>query len=156
GVTGYSGDGGAALKAQINNPSAIAVDSFGSVYFTDGTSRIRKFFPGGAITTIAGNGAQGYSVDGGPGAQAQLQVPQGPAPDAAGNVYLADTGNNAIRLMQPTGSGITLSAVTNGASNQTGPIAPGEVLVLYGSGMGPDQLQTYQLGTNGLVPTSLS
>jgi uncharacterized protein (TIGR03437 family) len=52
-------------------------------------------------------------------------------------VYVADTGNNAVRLLQSSGGGETIAAVTNAASNATGPIAPGEILVLYGSGLGP-------------------
>lgn len=156
GVPGFSGDGGSAVNTPIITPSGIAVDSFSSVYFIDGTTRVRRIFPNGTVYTIAGGSTQGYSGDGGVATQAQLNEPAALAVDASGNVYVADFGNNAVRLLQPAGSGITVSAVTNGASNLTGPVAPGEVVVLYGSGMGPNQLQTYQLDTNGRVPTNVA
>jgi uncharacterized protein (TIGR03437 family) len=76
--------------------------------------------------------------------------------DSAGNVYVADTANNAVRILQPAGFGVTVSAVTNGASNQRGSIAPGEVVVLYGSGMGPASVAQSQLNSSGRVPVSLA
>ena len=103
GVPGYTGDGGAAASAQIISPKGVAVDAMGSVYFVDGTALIRMILPGGVITTIAGNGTQGYSGDGGVATQAQLNAPTGLWLDAAGNVYVADTGNNAVRRLQPVG-----------------------------------------------------
>jgi uncharacterized protein (TIGR03437 family) len=155
GIPGFSGDGGPAVSAQVINPTGIVLDSTGSLYFVDGTSRIRKVLPSGTITTVAGNGSQGYSGDGGPATQAQINAPTALAADAGGNIYVADTGNNAIRVLQPAGSGTTVKAVTSAATNVQGSIAPGEVVVLYGSGMGPSQLQTYQLDANGFVPKSL-
>jgi trimeric autotransporter adhesin len=155
-LIGYSGDGGPAIGAQMTSPSGIVVDAFANLYFIDGTTRIRMIGSGGTINTIAGNGSIGYSGDAGMATQAQFNSPGGLALDLAGNVYVADTGNNAIRVLQPVVSGVALSAVTNAASNQTGAIAPGEIVVLYGSGVGPSQLQQYQLNANGLVPTSLA
>ena len=156
GVPGFSGDGGLASNTQIIDPTGIAVDSLGDIYFVDGTTRVRKIFPSGILTTIAGNSALGYSGDGGIATQAQLNDPSALAVDASGNVYVADTGNNAIRLLKPTGSGIGLKAVVNAATNLTGAIAPGEIVVLYGSGMGPAPGQSYQLGSNGLVPANVA
>jgi uncharacterized protein (TIGR03437 family) len=70
---------------------------------------------------------------------------------------VADANNNAIRLLQYAGFGLAINAVTNGASNLTGPVAPGEVVVLYGSGLGPARLAQYQLDpTSGLVSTNLA
>jgi uncharacterized protein (TIGR03437 family) len=156
GISGYTGDGGPALQAQLISPNGIAVDTAGTIYFSDGPAYIRKFLPGGTITTIAGNGSQGYSGDGGLAPQAQLNGPTGLWADASGNVYVADTGNNAVRVLQPAGSGLMLKSVANGASNQAGAVAPGEILVLYGSGLGPSQLTAYQLASNGTLPTSLA
>jgi uncharacterized protein (TIGR03437 family) len=68
---------------------------------------------------------------------------------------VADTNNNAVRMLQATSGGITVSGVTNGASNQLGAISPGLVVVIYGSGLGPAQLAQFQLGANGLVPTNV-
>lgn len=154
GLPGYSGDGGPAQNAQIGIPYGIAVDAGGGIYVSDGSSVVRKFFLGGPIVTIAGNGTAGYSGDGGTAISAMLNQPSGVAADAQGHVYIADTGNNAVRQLQFNGTGIQISAVTNGASNLTGAISPGEVIVLYGSGLGPAGLVSFQLN-NGVLPTSV-
>ena len=105
GTPGYGGDGGAAASAQLNLPIGVAVDSSGNVYIADfGNSRVRKVSASGAIIgTVAGSGSTGYSGDGGPAANAQLNGPQGVAVDAAGNLYIADTENNLIREVTPAG-----------------------------------------------------
>ena len=157
GVAGYSGDGGPATSAQVGNPAGVAVDALGNLYIADGSARVRKVYPGGIIATIAGAGVRGYSGDGGTATNARLSAPSSVAVAAAGNLYVADTGNNAIRLLQfAAGTGVTASAVANGASNLAGPIAPGLVVVIYGSGLGPSQVVPYQLDSNGLVPTNLA
>src|ERR1035437_473874 len=95
GNQGLSGDGGPATSATLNNPSAVAVDSAGNLYFPD-LNRIRKV-SSGTITTVAGNGNQGFSGDGGPATSSSLYGPSGMTADPAGNLYIADTGNNRIR-----------------------------------------------------------
>jgi uncharacterized protein (TIGR03437 family) len=150
GVGGYSGDGGPAGQAQLSYPTGIAVDTAGDVFFADAGASVRKVFASGTISTIAGNGSIGYTGDGGAATSASLNGPTGIAVDSRGDLYVADSGNNAVRLLH-----IQLAAVTNGASNLTGAIAPGEVIVLYGSGLGPDSLATYQL-VNGVVPASVA
>ncbi len=152
GLAGYSGDGGTATQARMGNPSAVAVDATGNLYISDGSARIRKVYPNGLITTIAGNGTQGYSGDGGGALFSQINTPSGLALDSAGNVYLADSANNAVRMLQPSGYALSLAAVTHGASFQTGAIAPGEVVALFGSGMGPSSLVTFKLNSAGQVP----
>ncbi|HEV3200414.1 MAG TPA: hypothetical protein VGZ73_21060 [Bryobacteraceae bacterium] len=157
GTAGYSGDGGPAINAQLANPRAIAVDSVGNVYIADGATVIRQIvYPTGIITTIGGNGTRGYSGDGALALSAQINTPSAIALDPAGNLYIADTNNNAARVLRFAGSGISVSAVVNGASNISGTISPGELVVVYGSGMGPATLTQFQLGANGLVPTSLA
>jgi len=156
GAAGYSGDGGLSFNAQIASARAIATDTFGNVFFIDGGNRIREIYAGGYITTIAGTGTAGYSGDGGIATAAQFSDLTALTVDKSGNIYVADTANNAIRLLQPTGSGINLEAVTNGASNLPGPVAPGEIVVLYGTAMGPSSLQTYQFNSNGRVPTNVA
>ncbi len=155
GVPGFAGDGGPALQAQITAPAGIAVDSAGIVYISDAGLHIRRIYPGSVITTIAGGGVAGYSGDGGIATLAALNGPSGIALGASGSLVIADTGNNAIRRLQPGGSTITLQAVTNGASNLPGAVAPGEVVVLYGTGLGPSQLTLSPVSANGTLPTSL-
>ncbi|MBV9746448.1 MAG: hypothetical protein JO099_22040, partial [Acidobacteriia bacterium] len=103
-----------------------------------------------------GNGLLGYSGDAGVATQASLNDPMGLWADLSGNIYIADTGNNAIRLLQPPAPAASLRAVTNAASNQAGAIAPGEIVVLYGSAIGPSHFQSYRLDANGMVPTSVA
>ncbi len=153
GAPGFSGDGGSATAAQVGNPAAVAVDAGANVYIADGSARVRKVFSTGTIVTIAGNGALGYSGDGGAATSASLSAPSAIALNAA-NVYLADTGNNAVRLLRFAGFGLTIGAVTNGATNLPGAISPGEIVVIYGSGLGPAQPAFFQSGANGLVSTT--
>ena len=156
GVAGFSGDGGQSNNAELVVPASVAVDSAGNLYILDGSARLRKVIPNGIINTVAGTGTQGYSGDGGPAISAQFNNPAQIALDAAGNLYVADAGNNAIRAIDPSSSGLAISAVTNGASNQPGPVAPGEVVVLYGSGLGPAKLAQFQLGSDGRVDSALA
>ena len=152
GVPGDSGDGGPAASAQITNPVGIAMDAAGGIYVSDSSGVVRKFSLNGSITTIAGNGTTGYTGDGGPALSAQLNQPSGLALDSLSRLYIADTANNAVRMLQATGS-IQVSAVTSGASNQTGSLSAGEVVVLYGTGLGPATLTGFQLA-NGVIPTT--
>ena len=112
GTSGFSGDGGAAMAAQLSSPSGVALDGAGNLYIGDqDNQRIRKIatVPGfsagilstGMITTVAGDGAQGYGGDGGAAVAAQLNQPIGVALDGAGNLYIADGGNNRIRKVGP-------------------------------------------------------
>lgn len=154
GIAGFS-DSGSAVSAQVGNPVAVAVDSTGNLFIADGSSRVRKVFVSGLIQSIAGNGTKGYTGDGGIATSATLSGPSALAVNSAGNVWVADTLNNAVRLLQFVSGGTMVNAVTNGASNLSGPVAPGEVIVIYGSGLGPAQLAQYQLNSNGLVPSSV-
>jgi uncharacterized protein (TIGR03437 family) len=135
---------------------SIVVDSAGNLYIADSGARIRKVFASGIVTTIAGSGVRGYSGDGGVATVATMNGAAGLAVDSTGDIFVADSANNAIRELVFTGSGLSISAVTNGASNQAGPIAPGEVLVIYGSNIGAGALTTYQLTGAGTVSTSLA
>jgi trimeric autotransporter adhesin len=101
---GYSGDGGPATDAQLNAPSALAVDSAGNLYIADTNNNvIRQVTPDGIITTVAGNGSQGYSGDGGPATSAALNQPNAVAVDASGALYISDVGNSRLRTVSPAG-----------------------------------------------------
>ena len=103
GAFGISGDDGPATSGQLYEPSGVAVDSAGNLYIADTQdNRIRKV-SNGVITTIAGDGVPGFSGDNGPATGANLAFPSGVAVDSAGNVYIADTDNNRIRILTPTG-----------------------------------------------------
>jgi len=101
GVAGYSGDGGLAANAQIDRPSALAVNAAGDLFFFDlGNSVLRKVsVSDGLITTVAGNGIRGYSGDKGPALGAELGRSFGIAVDASGKIYLADVDNNLLRVL---------------------------------------------------------
>jgi sugar lactone lactonase YvrE len=157
GAGGYAGDLGLATAAQLGNPTGVAVDAAGNLYITDGSTRVRKVYPGGTIVTIADtNGIRGYLGDGGVAAAAWLNGPTGIAVSASGVLYVADSGNNAIRMLTPLSVTMSIGAVTNSASSLSGPISPGEVVVIYGSGLGPAQLTLGQLDTFGHLAKSLA
>ena len=105
GVAGYSGDGGVAVSAEINYPSGIAEDLTGAIYIGDTkNNRVRKVVSPTSlnkdiITTIAGNGTNGYSGNGGPATSAELSSPTGVAVNTNGNVLIADTANNVVRMI---------------------------------------------------------
>ncbi len=107
GSYGDSGDGGLATSAQLSNPYRVAVDVSGNVFIADsGNNRIRKVTPAGIISTVAGNGLYGFggiSGNGGPATAASIGFPAGVTVDAAGNLYIADTGNNQIRKVGTDG-----------------------------------------------------
>jgi sugar lactone lactonase YvrE len=100
---GYSGEGGLATNAQLNDPRAVAVTAAGDILISDtGNQRVRWIdHTFGTITTIAGNGIAGYNGDG-PATGSQLNYPQGVAIDSGGKVYIADTGNNRVRQVGPS------------------------------------------------------
>src|SRR5437870_2043541 len=87
GQDGFSGDNGPAAKARLSYPTGIAIDAAGNVFFGD-DHRIRKVSPDGIITTVAGNGVEGFSGDGGPATKARLDGFRLLALDGAGNLYV--------------------------------------------------------------------
>ncbi|CAI2719302.1 NHL domain-containing protein [Nitrospina watsonii] len=98
GSAGYSGDKGPATEAQLDLPSDMAVDNAGNLYISDRSNNvIRKVTPDGIITTYAGTGDDGYNGDNMPALRANLDKPFGLTVDNAGNLYIADRGNNRIR-----------------------------------------------------------
>ena len=134
----------------------IAVDGAGNLVLADAAAnQIRQVSPAGAVSTIAGNGTCCYSGDGGPASLAQFNQPWGLLPDGAGGLYVADSANNAIRLLRPGSGAPAIAAVVNGASSLAGAIAPGEVVVVYGTGIGPALLAQNQ-AAGGSLGTQLA
>ena len=103
------------ISAQLGTPGVIAVDAAGSLYIADTAPRILKV-SNGAITTVAGNGTVGFSGDNGAATGAQLYAPRGVAVDSAGNLYIADTGNQRIRKV----SNGVITTVAGGGSSTGG------------------------------------
>ncbi|HEX7415234.1 MAG TPA: T9SS type A sorting domain-containing protein [Bacteroidia bacterium] len=117
---GFSGDGGQATAAALNHPLGVALDAAGNIYIADYfNNRIRKVTTAGIITTVAGNGSEGYSGDGGSATAAALYSPMAVALDAASNLYIADCGsNNVIRKVNT--AGIITTIAGNGTGGYTG------------------------------------
>ncbi|PYJ09310.1 MAG: hypothetical protein DME93_13110, partial [Verrucomicrobia bacterium] len=119
GTSGFSGDGGPAVSARLSYPGNLVVDGGGNLYIADwGNDRIRKVNTDGIISTIAGNGKEGFEGDGGPATSASLNGPRGVAVDPAGNVYIADRGNSRIRKVDTVGLISTIAG--NGTSGFSG------------------------------------
>ncbi|MGH9416010.1 MAG: choice-of-anchor D domain-containing protein, partial [Terriglobales bacterium] len=155
---GDPGNGGPAVAASVNGATGLAVDSAGDVIFTDqGSNEVREINAStGVVTAIAGTGVAGYSGDGGPATQAELNQPVGLAMDASGNLYFADdAGSGYIRkITQATGIISTVAAVPHPlalaldgvghlyVSSQTGTLSQitltsGLVAVIAGGGATP-------------------
>lgn len=129
GISGFSGDGGVAALAQLSNPSGIVTDSAGDLYIADsGNNRVRKVAIDKTIATVAGDGAKGYSGDGGIANEAQLTLPTGVAVDTAGNLYIADSGNYRIRKVAVNSMISTVAGNGSpGYSGNNGPAVDGQL-----------------------------
>ena len=144
----------------------FAMDAAGAIYYTDQqTNTVRKILPGGTRLWIGGNGTSGWSdADGRAATSAQFNLPYGVAVDASGAVFVADTGNAVIRKLVP--SAFSVGAVANaanlaafappvsGGGSASNPIAPGEIVVLFGAGLGPASLAV-AAPQNGVFPTTV-
>jgi trimeric autotransporter adhesin len=182
GITGNSGDNGPAIKATLNNPMGIAVDAAGDVFIADTYNyAVRKVSTSGTITTVAGgssallNDPTGVAVDGAGSlfiadnvviqrvsASTGIMTPIAQpgyeyaiAADAQGDVFLADSSSNSVRKLTPASQTVTITSVVDAASERAGPVSPGEIIVIYGGGMGPAQGVT-AAPTGGVFGTTLA
>ncbi len=141
GTPGFSGDGGAATDAQLNRPRGIALDAAGNLYIADYLNSRIRMVSNGIIRTIAGTAGYGNGGDGGFGTSALLNFPAGVAVDSSGKVYIADTQNNAIRVLTPIASPPIIKkggVQSAGAFGAFFSVAPGSWMEIYGSSLAPD------------------
>ena len=119
---GPNGDGGPATAAIVSNATANVLDNEGNLYVADGNSRVRKVSPSGIITTVIGNGAYGFSGDGGPATSAMISTVTGIAIDGEGNIYITDGGNARVRKISR--DGIITTVAGTGYTGYTGDGGP--------------------------------
>lgn len=148
------------------SPQGLGIDAAGNFYYVDGvSSTIEKILPAGGVVAIAGNGQAGYAGDGSfngtaytgsQASQAQLSQPQGMFVQPNGTMYVADTGNDVIRELVPVSSSVGVQDAASqvpGGILEPGLIAPGEILTLFGSGLGPATLASATPNSSGAYPT---
>jgi uncharacterized protein (TIGR03437 family) len=142
--------------------AGLAADPSGNLYFANyHNSTISQLSPYGAIVTIGGNGSNGFSGDGGPGISAEFNAPYGVALDSSSNVYIADYNNQVIRMLSPVVSPQVI--VANGGSDvqysSPGvqmPVAPGEIVTIFGTNIGAPVTISAQPNGNGYIGTQLA
>ncbi|HTB19574.1 MAG TPA: IPT/TIG domain-containing protein, partial [Bryobacteraceae bacterium] len=159
------------LVTGLTSPGGMAFASDGTLLIADtGANVIRQWSTSGVLTAIAGNGAAGFSGDGNPALAAQLNAPGGLVIGANGSILIADSGNNRIRTLTPSAIATETAtiAVVNAASLAAGPIAPAEIITIFGGGFDAMNTQLLFAGQpatifytsatqiNALVPASLS
>ncbi|CAK0766262.1 hypothetical protein CCP4SC76_4520002 [Gammaproteobacteria bacterium] len=164
GIQGFSGDGGPATAASLNNPWGVAVGIDGSVLIADYYNhRIRRVGSDGVITTIAGNGSQGFSGDGGPATAASLNYPIKVTAVPDGSVIIADGGNHRIRRIGPDGVITTIAgngnagfrgdggpAINAGIPSSSGVSVASDGSILVSS-IGVNRIR--RIGTDGIIMT---
>jgi streptogramin lyase len=152
GTQGFSGDGGPATAAQIDNPFGLVRGPDGALWFCEYTGqRIRKVDLDGTIHTMAGNSKKGYSGDGGPALQASFNLPHEIRFDKAGNYYVADMANHAVRRVDAKTGTITTFAGTGAAgySGDGGPANKAQLKQPHSIQFGPDgSLYICDIGNN--------
>ena len=154
---GSGGDNGPANQAALSGPTGVAVDTSGNVYIADtNDQRVRMVTPGGTISTVAGNGLEGLSGNGGAATSAMLNDPNKITVTKGGLVYIADTDNGLVRLLtptaQPAGAPPSIKAggvVSASAFGAFATIAPGSWIEIYGSNLASDSREWAGTDFNG-------
>lgn len=135
----YGGDGGPAIKAQLNSPHDLAFDAEGNLFVADSYNhRIRRIDRRGMITTVAGTGEAPYYGYGNPAPQGSLNNPQGIAVDPAGNILIADTYNRVVRRLDRNGTLTVIAGSVAGLSGDGGPATEAQLNLPMDVTVGPD------------------
>lgn len=154
GVRGGAGEGIPATQAQLALPAGISFDSQGNLYIADSlNNRIRVLTSNGLLRSIAGAQGPGDAGDGGPALSAVMASPRDVAVDSQGVVYFTDQDNNRVRRLVP--GLVSISAVVNAASGLPGGVAPGEIVTIYGTRMGPQNGVSVPGVSAGMIGNSL-
>ncbi|MDP3000834.1 MAG: hypothetical protein Q8N47_25345 [Bryobacterales bacterium] len=157
---GTSSDETSAISARFRYPRGLAVDGDGNLFVADSLNhRIRKITPNGSVGSVAGTGPAGFSGDRGDARLAQFNAPYDLAVDPTGALLIADAGNYRVRKAMVGAAArpaILPGGIVNAASNQGAPVAPGEIVSIYGFRIGPATPSTLRLASNGRVDTTLA
>jgi len=155
----------------LSSPRGLASSETGDLIIADmGANVVRRLSSTGTLSTIAGTGAAGFSGEGQPASAALLNSPADVVVDLTGTIWVADSGNNRIRTLKPSLISDVVAGMTivNSATLAPGPIAPGEIISIFGAGFDPNQTQLlfdgkpttiFYAGTaqiNALAPTDLA
>jgi choice-of-anchor A domain-containing protein/RHS repeat-associated protein len=153
GVCGFSGDGGPAVAAQLDNPSGLAVGSDGSLYIADTNNhRIRRVAQNGTISTFAGTGVPDFGGDEGLATEAQLNAPQGVATGSYGKVLIADSANHRVRLVDAAGRIRTVAGSgMAGFDGDSGPAVEAKLQAPAAASYGQDEAIFIADSLNGRV-----
>lgn len=136
GDAGFTQDEVPALSSALNAPAELRFGPDGALYIADSQNhRIRRVGLDGIISTVAGNGTADFGGDDGPALQASLNLPNGVVFDAVGNLYIADSLNNRIRKVDPTGTITTYAGEGLGYAGDGGPAASARFITPLGLGM---------------------
>jgi uncharacterized protein (TIGR03437 family) len=160
---GFFGDGGPAVDAEFAYPASIGLDANGNLYIPDvNNNRIRVVLTDGTITSVAGNGMESYSGDGGPALDAAINVPRSVSVAPNGNIYIGDFGNNRVRLLTRSLPANTPAIYNGGVASASDFgeftfVSPGTWIEIYGTSLaastGEWELANF---VNNTAPTSLA
>lgn len=148
----HSGDGGAALDAELELPLDVAVDRAGNAYISTSV-QILKVTPDGVLHRIAGLNGFGFSGDGGPAREAELANPFKLAVNDEGVLYFTDRLNLRVRRLAPVN--FFAQGVVHSANFTAGAIAPGQIISIFGVNIGPAQGAGAELGPEGCLLTTI-
>jgi len=154
-------DGSVRTVANVEAPGRIALGPGGELFIAcPSRHTVLRVDKDGAVKTVAGMGVAGFAGDGGPAAASLLNAPADVAVDAAGNVFIADSGNRRVRKLAAAGpsgpDAVRILAITNAASMLPAPVVPGALITLSGIGIGPEEAALGGLGASGSLKTSLA